>query len=274
MANPIRAMRPSIFAVVLSTMMTLVQAQDPRPAPASQLTLDLGKGVSLQLVLIPAGTFTMGERGLTSERPHRVTITKPFYMGVSEVTQEQYEIIMGSNPSHFKSPQKPAESMDWSKARDFCDKLSAKTGHAVTLPTEAQWEYACRAGTQTTYYCGDDLNTVRKNGWISPTSEALADAPTKEVASFAPNPFGLYDMIGNVYEWCLDWYDPDFYTASPADDPVNLKPVINPGRTTPEHCLRGGSAGSPPGKARSAYRNKYPAGKHTIGFRVVVAFDK
>jgi len=255
-------------------------ADDPK-----ELSLDLGQGVKLELVLVPAGTFTMGERGLAEEGPlHEVTISKTFYMGKYEVTQEQYQTLMGSNPSHFKlGPKNPVESLSWDKAKEFCAKLGEKTGRGdpkrlksrwgtlVRLPTEAEWEYACRAGTRTTYSSGNDVESLRKVGWISPTGEALADAPTKPVGSFLPNAFGLYDMHGNVYEWCQDWFDPTFYANSPKVDPVNLKEFVPPGRKEAEPVLRGGSAGSPPGKARAAYRNHYNRiGKHTIGFRVVV----
>ena len=241
------------------------------PAPAKALQLDLGGGVLLDLVLVPAGTFQMGNV-IPGEKPiHEVTITRPFFLGKFEVTQAQYQTVMGSNPSHFKGTNLPVESVSWDKAQEFCAKVSARTGRSVQLPTEAQWEYACRAGSKGTYSSGEDLADLKKIAWFSWSGEAQADAPTKPVGSFQPNAFGLYDMHGNVYEWCADWFDPDFYTRSPKEDPVNLIEVIPPGRKEAQPVLRGGSAGSPPGKVRAAYRNNYSRmGKHTIGFRVVV----
>src|SRR5262249_39043518 len=123
-----------------------------------EISLDLGKGVKLDMVLIPAGSFTMGNDKASSAHPnHTVQITKPFYMGKYEVTQEQWNAVMGNNPSHHKGAKNPVESVSWDDCQEFIKKLNSKlTGKTVRLPTEAEWEYACKAGTQTFYFFGDD----------------------------------------------------------------------------------------------------------------------
>lgn len=235
-------------------------ASQSQPA-AKMLTLELPKGAKLKLVLIPAGKFVMGERGLDNEKPHPVTITKPFYMGVYEVTQEQYEAVMAANPSHTKGPQKPAESMDWDKAKDFCDKLAAATGHNVTLPTEAQWEYACRAGTNTRFYYGDDPDyaDLADHAWYARNSHQ-----THPVGQKSPNPWGLYDMIGNVWEWCSDWYAKT-YPAGDAVDPTG------PASGT-DRVLRGGCWGIAKQGCRCARRARFQSNTRldVCGFRVAV----
>ena len=168
--------------------------------------------IGMKLRLIPAGEFMMGSPGTESDRSnnetqHRVSITKPFYLGVTEVTQEQYQKVMGTNPSQFKGPQNPVERVSWAEAVEFCGKLSAmpaeKTaGHVYRLPTEAEWEYACRSGTTTAYGFGDDASRLGDYGWFRSNS----DSGTHPVGEKKPNAWGLYDMHGGVYEWCQDWY--------------------------------------------------------------------
>ena len=188
------------------------------------LTLDLGNGVSMKLVLIPSGKFMMGspdseETRKTNETPrHEVTISKPFYFGVYTVTQEQYEQIMGKNPSTCTGAHKPVDTVSWSDAMEFCKKLSVKTGKTATLPTEAQWEYACRAGSETRFGFGDDEADLGDYAWYDKNS----DLTTHPVGQKKPNEWGLYDMHGNVWQWCQDWYGD--YSAASKTDP--------PGRTT------------------------------------------
>ena len=147
------ATAPKAPAGPTATAAPTASAPATKAAPASgkELTLDLGGGNTMKLVLIPAGKFMMGEK-----EQHEVTLTKPFYMGVTLVTQAQYEAIMGNNPSKFKGPTNPVETIVWDDAAEFCKKLSAKTRQAVRLPTEAEWEYACRAGTKTAFSFGDN----------------------------------------------------------------------------------------------------------------------
>ena len=160
---------------------------------------DLGKEVKIDLVLIPAGRFMMGDPG----KDHEVTITQPFYMAKYEVTQEQWESVMGSNPStKTKGAKLPVTDVSWADCQDFIKKLNDKTKGGYRLPTEAEWEYACRAGTKTAYSFGDVISKA----------DANYDGETiKPVGNYKPNAFGLYDMHGNVWEWCNDWfadYDP------------------------------------------------------------------
>jgi formylglycine-generating enzyme required for sulfatase activity len=155
---------------------------------------------------IPAGTFTMGDAsGDDDETPHEVTLTKPFKMGVHEVTQAQYEQLMGTNPSEFKGAENPVERVSWEDAVEFCRRLSElpaekEAGHVYRLPTEAEWEYACRAGTTTNFGFGDDDSEAGYYAWVFGNS----DRKTHPVGNKLPNAWGLYDMHGNVREWCKD----------------------------------------------------------------------
>lgn len=158
--------------------------------------------IGMKLKLIPAGTFMMGwDDGEARERPsHEVEITKSFYIGVYEVTQEQYVAIMGHNPSHFKGRDKPVESVSFWEAKEFCENLSRKEGKTYRLPTEAEWEYACRAGTWTEYYWGDFFDG--NYSWY----EANSGDMTHPVGQKRPNKWGLHDFAGNVWEWCEDYF--------------------------------------------------------------------
>jgi formylglycine-generating enzyme required for sulfatase activity len=243
----------------------------------------------MRLVLIPAGKFMMGSPATGAGRysdegpQHEVTISKPFYMGVFEVTQEQYEQVMGVNPSRFKGAKNPVENVSWDDAVEFCRKLSARTGKKVMLPTEAQWEYACRACTTTAFHTGDALKPGQANSGIPPTSnpgvwdtimawvgKSSAQKTmqgTTPAGSFPPNGFGLYDMHGNVWEWCSDWYA-DSYANAKNQDPTG--PDSGSGRV-----LRGGgwrNDPQDPQDCRSAYRNWSTPDirSNLVGFRVAV----
>jgi len=222
------------------------------------MSLDLGQGVKMELVLIPAGKFMMGspeteKYRLPDETQHDVTISQPFYIGKFEVTQEQYEAVMGTNPAEFKGPKNPVDSVSWENAQEFCKKLSAKTGKTTQLPTEAQWEYACRSGTRTRFYSGDADRDLDGVGWSSGNSEST----THPVGGKRPNSWGLYDMHGNVAEWCQDWLMP--YTAGAATDPKGA-PTGN------ERVLRGGCWSSGPTECRAARRAYINPGTRYIGF--------
>jgi len=230
------------------------------------MTLYLGRQVTLKLVLIPAGKFLMGspseEAGRSEEEgPQReVAISRPFYMGAYEVTQGQYAVIMGSNPSRFKGAAKPVEMVSWDDAVEFCARLSERTGKKVTLPTEAQWEYACRAGSKTRFCFGNDEKQLEAYARYGQSGEA----GTVSVGLGKPNAWGLYDMHGNVTEWCFDWYAGS-YGGAPSVDPTGP----NSGQL---RVIRGGCWGNTPEDCRAAARKGFASdGRNPYrGFRVVV----
>jgi formylglycine-generating enzyme required for sulfatase activity len=221
----------------------------------------------MRFKFLPGGRFRMGsESGDSDERPvHDVTLTPAFYMGVYEVTQEQYERVMGKNPSHFKGSNNPVEMVSWDDAVEFCRRLSALpeekvAGRVYRLPTEAEWEYACRAGTDTAYSFGDDENELGECAW----SRDNSGSTTHPVGKKKPNAWGLYDMHGNVWEWCSDWYG-DYPSGS----------VTNPSGASSgsSRVYRGGSWGAYAGHCRSAYRDYgfTPDGRrNSLGFRLVL----
>jgi formylglycine-generating enzyme required for sulfatase activity len=222
----------------------------------------VANSIGMWLKRIEPGTFTMGSASDQSdddEQPvHEVTISQPFYMGVYEVTQGQYEDVMGTNPSRFEGPRRPVEQVSWEDAREFCRRLSEREGATYRLPTEAEWEYACRAGTQTIYYWGDAFD--ERYAWASPNSGGT----THKSGATRPNPWGLCDMSGNVWEWCDGWYAPS-YADGPATDPKGP-------RKGTYRVLRGGDWDFGPRRSRSAQRYWQDPGflpGTCFGFRVV-----
>ena len=259
-------------------------ADRPKPGP---IVLDnppnpITNSIGMKLVLIPAGEFLMGspeddDDADAEEKPrHRVQITRPFYLGVTEVTQGQYRAVMGKNPSQFKrSDNLPVEQVSWFDAVKSCNKLSEREGRkpyyriegdAVTmaggdgyrLPTEAEWEYACRAGTTTRFSFGDDETALGQYAWYG----ANCKGRTQLVGRKQPNAFGLYDMHGNVWEWCWDGYDEGYYSRSPVDDPLGPSGVS-------ARVARGGCAEDGPRICRSAIRFRAAPGLRAgTGFRL------
>jgi formylglycine-generating enzyme required for sulfatase activity len=214
------------------------------------------------MVLIPAGEFVMGlsdsdnSDGNDEMLPHRVRITKPFCLGKYLVTQQQWEAVMGGNPSHFKGPNNPLEQVNWDDCQQFLEKINAKIGTQggkFVLPSEAQWEYACRAGSATRYCFGDDESDLEKYAWYN----ANSGGKTHPVGGKAPNAWGLSGMHGNVWEWCADWYDEKYYANSPATDPGG--PATGLFR-----AARGGSWLSPARRCRSA--DRFDFGEPTLHF--------
>jgi formylglycine-generating enzyme required for sulfatase activity len=246
---------------------------------AYQKEEDLGKGVKLEMVYIPAGSFMMGSpsgpgEGDDNQRPqHQVTIAQPFYLGKYPITQEQWQAVMGYNPSHFKGAKLPVENVSWNDAVYFCKKLSRKTGKIYRLPSEAEWEYACRAGTITPFYFGEtitpDLVNYEGNGSYGSGPKGLYREKTTYVGSFPPNAFGLYDMHGNVWEWCSDRSHSN-YNGAPSDGSS-----WETGGISDHRERRGGSWGWAAGSCRAIDRIGYSAGirKSDIGFRVALASD-
>jgi formylglycine-generating enzyme required for sulfatase activity len=248
----------------------------PPPAPAAvkkpvsptPFTEKLPNRVTLEMVSLPAGQFLMGSPDSDSdardwEKPQHPVKVNSFAIGKYPVTQAQYEAVMGTNPSKFQNnPQNPVERVSWNNAQAFCQKLSQITGKTYRLPTEAEWEYACRAGTTTRYYFGDDANRLGDYAWYRGNSQDK----THPVGQKKPNAWGLYDMSGNVWEWCEDnWHDN--YIGAPTDGSAWL---INNDNRSHLKCLRGGSWFSNPSYCRSASRYWFIPGIDDFyyGFRV------
>lgn len=247
----------------------------PAVKPGEVITNSIGQ----KLVLIPAGSFTMGspagEPGhKDDEGQHRVTLTKPFYLGTTEVTQAQWTAVMGTKPWQGHDVVKEgadyaASHIDWEDATEFCRVLSATEGKTYRLPTEAEWEYACRAGSTAAYSFGDDASRLSDYAWwggLLCEGNAKLKPYAHQVGQKRPNAFGLYDMHGNVSEWCSDWYGEKYYKTSIATDP--------PGPVSGSyHVIRGDSWRKDPAFCRASARNHLhsPSLRSTIyGFRVVL----
>ena len=259
------------IAMVLGLVGALtVMAQEVKPGKVD--VVDFGEGVKLEMVLVPAGKFKMGfikkeladlkvdlqedikkviKKELGKEqidlvdiimsfqgKQHEVTLTKPFYMGKHEVTQEQWESVMGKNPSDTKGAKLPVTNVSWEDCQEFIKKLNAKTDGGYRLPTESEWEYACRAGTTTAYSFGDKITPKDAN-----YEDSKIDKPVA-VGSYKPNAFGLYDMHGNVWEWCEDWHGEYPFAVTDPKGPAKGEYRV----------LRGGSFDGYVSLARSSYR--------------------
>ena len=239
---------------------------------ADQFTEGLGHGISLELIVVPAGSYQMGSRaheGGFDEQPRHFVIIKSFMMGKFLVTQEQYKAVVGKLPRcRFKGDQLPVEQISWRDAQNFCKRLSEKTGRNYHLPSESQWEYACRAGTSTPFSFGETLTSelANYNG-----EHIFKDEPrgvyfhsTSEGGKYPPNAFGLYDIHGNLMEWCADNWIND-YRMSPRDDSA-YQMIDNP-----DHVVRGGSWHDTPHLCRSAARIRFgqKEAEDYIGLRVI-----
>jgi formylglycine-generating enzyme required for sulfatase activity len=254
--------------------------------------------IGMKLAYIPPGEFIMGSpkseqqkykedvnplfNGAEQEVQHKVKLSKGFYLGVYTVTQEEYEKVMGKNPSHFcaggegkdavaglDTQRFPVETVSWKEAKAFCQKLSANEGKTYRLPTEAEWEYACRAGTKTAFHFGDMISTDQANFRGDEASVFTNDKKgeyckrTMKVGSFPTNAWGLHDMHGNVWQWCEDWFAREYYSNSPETDPLNDKIGFS-------RVVRGGRWNILARGCRSANRFGHaPEGQHIyLGFRV------
>jgi formylglycine-generating enzyme required for sulfatase activity len=271
----------------------------------ARIRFELPDGLALEMALLPAGTFVMGSSegvGESSEHPaHKVRLTRPFAMGVTPVTQAQWRAVilatrsklwpygeyglidLKPQPSRFndgsEASNRPVEHVSWLDAVTWCNALSVLAGRrpvyrrdgdqvdvdpdgdGLRLPTEAEWEYACRAGTSTRWWHGDDAADLSAVAWYGRNAEKT----THPVGEKPANPWGLHDMLGNVWEWCWDWFDPSFYARSPTDDPAG--PLRGANRT-----MRGGSGWGTADGCRTAYRSGgHPDGRgRSQGFRVVL----
>ena len=250
-------------SIGLFLLVTPGQSADS-PGPKKNIAFDLGGGVMLEFVLIHPGVFVMGsDNGAADEKPaHKVRITKPFYMGRFEVTQGQWEKVMGANPSNFKGAENPVENVSWEDSQSFLAKLKGRSpGADFRLPTEAQWEYACRAGATTAFSFAAFKDALGDYAWYGGNSEL----ETHAVGGKKPNAWGLFDMQGNVLEWCSDWYGN--YSSDDAVDPSG--PSSGSG-----HVLHGGAwncaATFCRPSARSGYEPKYRRYYLSLGLRLVV----
>jgi formylglycine-generating enzyme required for sulfatase activity len=241
------------------------------------LTVGSGPSPLLNMVPIAPGTFQMGQAGV-AEAVHPVTLSTPFWMGKYEVTQAEYQSVVGNNPSFFQganapnAPSRPVEQVSWNNAVAYCQALTAieqaagrvPQGYQYRLPTEAEWEYCCRAGTTTQWNTGTSLSTSEANFAGALANSTYLYGQTAVVGSYAPNAFGLHDMHGNVFEWCLDSYA--LYAPGPVTDPF-----VTGG---PNRVFRGGSWGIYSAfSCRSANRYYVSPGyaDYSFGFRVVLA---
>lgn len=221
---------------------------------------DLGGGVMLELVSVPGGSFQMGSRhegGYEDERPAHPVFLGPFWLGRAPVTQAQWQAVMGRRKlpnCRFHGPDRPVENINWIEAAEFCRRLSKMTGRGYSLPSEAQWEYACRAGTSTPFSFGETITTDYVN-YVG--EHTFRDEPpgiyrhgTTPVGIFPPNAWGLFDMHGQVWEFCADAWQPD-YTGAPVDGSPR-----NGGAPSAKlsRAARGGSWHEPPAHCRSAVR--------------------
>jgi formylglycine-generating enzyme required for sulfatase activity len=271
-------MRPllAVFGLFMLALLGVESGEKkfPDPSPRKDAILKL---FAEEFVLLTPGqgqypaSYVMGSAkdGAAAERPaHRVTFSYPFAMARYEVTQELYQVVMGDNPSKWKGPRNSVEMIDWRQASQFCDNVTGElrqrkliaAEERICLPSEAEWEYACRAGTSSLYSFGDDVGKLTEHAWYKDNSKGYDPPVGKKQA----NPWGLFDMHGYVYEWCLDGWHPN-YEGAPADGSA--------GRSSddPERVFRGGAWSDSADAARSAARGHRPAETRSdaIGFRCV-----
>jgi len=226
---------------------------------AGGMVIDLGDGVAMPMVEIKPGRFMMGSPASERDRQdnetqHSVTISKAFWLGQTEVTQAEWQAVMGTNPSAFKGDlNRPVETVSWDDAQEFCRRLSQKTGMTFRLPTETEWEYACRAGTTTAYSFGSDPARLVDYAWFDDN----AGRSTHPVATKKPNAWGLHDMHGNVWEWCADWYGD--YPSGAVTDPQGP-------RSGSDRVLRGGSWDNHSSFCRASVRDDVTPGDVNYGY--------
>lgn len=265
------------FIMLLATF----SAADDAPAPSFH------NSIGMTLVYIPAGQFRMGDLSMhfEDEKVREVTLTKAFFMARTEITQAQWQAVMGSTPSHFRGDQLPVENVSWHEAVAFCAALSTREGRTYRLPTEAEWEYACRAGSAADFHNGgsgasgeDTLKQVAWFGGTPKTWNGNSEGGTRPVAQLQPNAWGLYDMHGNVWEWCADVFAP-YQVREHREDHKNQTRVWHTNDVTDptgpakgvSRVLRGGSWYDPPKFCRASKRHGRSPDTRLVdfGFRIV-----
>lgn len=236
----------------------------PNPMPYGESFTETANDINMEMVYVEGGTFQMGVSAESDadayerEAPeHNVTVSS-FYIGVYEVTQEQWQAVMGDNPSQYTGENMPVDNVTWEAASEFCEKLSALTGKNYVLPTEAQWEFAAKGGNLSEGYKYSGSDNVKDVAWYWDN----ASFKTHSVGGRLPNELGIYDMSGNVYEWCSDWYAE--YTSDDAVDPAGPE-------TGEQKCCRGGAWASNAAGVRNTYRGSYAVDfqYNILGIRVV-----
>jgi formylglycine-generating enzyme required for sulfatase activity len=281
----VASVAPKVLQPIHPVCSSAPSQEEPKQSPEKEsqrnthLVLQIPGGPNLEFRWCPPGSFLMGsplnERGRgMDEGPVEVRIQNGFWMGCTQVTQEIWKAVMGSSPSHFLGARRPVENVTWEDATRFLTAASrylrVPAGYRLALPTEAQWEYACRAGTATPFHFGEALSSEQANyngnypyGYSEPGSFL---EETVDCGSYPPNAWGLFDMHGNVWEWCADWYGE---TLAGGDDPRG--PDMGPGRV-----YRGGSWHSIAEHCRSGFRYYLPLGSlHMfLGFRVALVGDR
>jgi formylglycine-generating enzyme required for sulfatase activity len=258
------AMKAILCLTVMAALLARVDAQ-PNDPPKY-----FTNGIGIKFVSIPAGTFVMGspkdETGRKpDEVPHKVTLTKGFFLSVTLVTKRQWNAVMNEDGKLPRADRDlPMETVSWGDCQEFLKKLRAKDGKPYRLPTEAEWEYACRAGTTTAYHGGNTLSTRQAN--FGKGMKGASKLATTPVGRYPANPWGLHDMHGNLWEWCQDWYND--YPPKDTTDPHGSKDGT-------ERVLRGGSFTDIAQHCRSATRHKCEPNvrDHTIGFRVCMTAE-
>lgn len=271
---------PIITLLVLFGTLILLQSCERKEPEETSNETQTETEAETKMVLLPAGTFIMGEESEVDSPPHEVSLSS-FYIDAHLVTQEEYEKLMNDNPARWKGNKNPIEQVRWSDAVRFCNARSEAEGlqpcydltswkcdfnaNGYRLPTEAEWEYACRAGTKTSYFFGDDDSKLKEYAWYDKNS----DGKPHPVGEKTANPWGLYDMSGNVWEWCNDFYKVDYYTESPKENPRGPE-------TGETKIVRGGAWKFSAESCRSGYRyNEDPGyadvcfGYDIYGFRCV-----
>ncbi|PID73160.1 MAG: hypothetical protein CSB33_05020 [Desulfobacterales bacterium] len=262
-------MRKKAEIAVVSIIFLVLWWAHCAAAPKDGFVNDLG----MKFVYIPPGTFVMGSpeteaRRKDDETPHKVTLSAGWYMQTTEVTQGQWQAVMGSNPSAFAECGEncPVENVSWIDVQNFIAKLNALDRRSqYRLPTEAEWEYACRAGKKTRYFWGDETDCRKANFANSPLADeckGVSPGKPSPVGAYPANPWGLHDMHGNVWEWCADWYGE--YGSAAVTDPKGPPNGVN-------RTLRGGAYFDPAASCRTANRCWDPADYRVqdIGFRLV-----
>ena len=266
-------------------VLTLALGREGLANPRREITVELPGGAKMAMVWVEPGSFMMGtteeqeqhlrRKGMwdkwnENEQPaHEVTISQGFYLGKYEITQGQWKAVMGGRPWAGKAnvqedPNHPAVYISWNDLQGFSRRLNSKAGEELyRLPAEAEWEYACRAGTTTLWSFGDDEKQLKNHAWYYDNTWKEGEKYAHAVGKKQPNPWGLYDMHGNVYQWCADWHQRNYYQESPPADPTC--------ETASYHrVIRGGCFDDAPSNCRTTYRsmNDPSDRNHSVGLRV------